>query len=292
MLAPAKVNLFLHVGAPSDDGRHPLDSLVVFAGAEAADRLEIEASEELILEVSGPYAGESGPDADNLVLKAARALKAHAGVTSGARVSLDKQLPAAAGIGGGSADAGASLRMLCALWGVELKHAEAVAPKLGGDVLAALHNAPCLMRGDGDRVQSVPGLPPLAAVLVNPGVACSTGAVFDEFDRAGSGASFEEITNLPDFGQGAEASGNLINWLATMRNDLEDAAKAPVPEIGAAMQVMSALPGALLTRMSGSGATCFALFADMDAAREAAADLDAKHPGWWVKATELGVGAT
>ena len=291
MLAPAKVNLFLHVGAPLADGRHPLDSLVVFAGREAADRLEIEAAEDLSLEVSGPYASEAGPDADNLVLKAARALKARAGVTSGARVSLDKQLPAAAGIGGGSADAGASLRMLCALWGVELKHAEAIAPKLGGDVLAALGNSPCLMRGDGDRVQAVPGLPPLAALLVNPGVACSTGAVFDDFDRAGSGASFEEITGLPDFGQGAEASGNLINWLATMRNDLEDAAKARVPEIGAAMQVMSALPGALLTRMSGSGATCFALFADMDAAQAAERQLSAGHPGWWVRATTLGVGA-
>ena len=291
MYAPAKVNLFLHVGRPGGDGRHPLDSLVVFAGEEAADILTVEPADDLGLVAGGPFAGYCGPNTDNLVLLAARALKAHAGVTSGAHFALEKNLPASAGIGGGSADAGAALRLLCALWGIERKQAGTIAPGLGGDVLAALGNVPCRMRGDGNRVEPVAGLPPIAAVLVNPGVACATGAVFDAFDRAGAGAGFAETPELPDFGHGTDGALALIKWLGVLRNDLEPVAAGCAPEIGELLAEMTALEGALLVRMSGSGATCFALFADLSAARNAAAQVAADHPGWWVRATTLGAGA-
>ena len=280
MLAPAKVNLFLHVGPLKPNGRHDLDSLVVFAGPEAADRLTAQPSDILTLSVTGPGAAEAGAGADNLVLKAARALRAEAGVTHGAALHLEKRLPVAAGMGGGSADAAAALRLLTRLWDINPAHARAVAPSLGGDVPVALLGQPALMRGEGERVEPVTLPVPIPAVLFNPGIACPTGPVFAAFDAAGGGQDFAELGPLPGF---ADLDA-LFGWLAAQRNDLEAPALALVPKVGPA----TPLPPPRLTRMSGSGATFLALYATLAAAQESADMLSAQHPEWWVRATLLG----
>lgn len=286
-LAPAKINLFLHVGPVKPNGRHDLDSLVVFAGKEAADRLSVEKAETLTLNLTGPGAAGLGAGEDNLVLRAARALARAAGIDQGAGLHLDKQLPIAAGIGGGSADAGAALRLLCGLWSADLSVARELAPGLGGDVPVALFGQSALMRGEGERIEPA-GLPcALPAVLVNPKISCATGAVFEAFDANAGGAGFAEIL-WPDFPDGPDGMTALINWLSVQSNDLEGAACALVPEISGVLNALDALPGARLTRMSGSGASCFALFETSEDADKAEAELRASHPDWWVRATVLG----
>jgi 4-diphosphocytidyl-2-C-methyl-D-erythritol kinase len=274
------VNLFLHVGPLKPNGRHDLDSLVVFAGPEAADRLTAEPSDILTLSVTGPGAAEAGAGPDNLVLKAARALRAEAGVTHGAALHLEKRLPVAAGIGGGSADAAAALRLLTRLWDINPAHARGIAPSLGGDVPVALLGQPALMRGEGERVEPVALPAPIPAVLFNPGIVCPTGPVFAAFDAAAGGQDFAELGPLPGF---ADLDA-LFGWLAGQRNDLEVPALALVPKIGPA----TLLPPPRLTRMSGSGATFLALYATLAAAQESAHRLSAQHPEWWVRATLLG----
>jgi len=284
--APAKVNLYLHVGPPKSNGRHDLDSLVVFADSRAADHLTAEAADTLTLEVTGPCAAAAGTLEDNLVLKAARALKAASGTRQGARLTLQKWLPVAAGIGGGSSDAATALRLLTKLWDIDPAHAAALAPGLGGDVPVALSGEPALMRGEGGQVTPAPSLPPLAALLVNPGVPCPTGPVFRAHDAAGGGAGFAEIHPLPEFQDGK----SLAAWLREQRNDLEMPAIAMVPEIAEALTFLRAQPGVLLTRMSGSGATCFALFDAIAFAERAMAVLrnDAGRKHWWTAACRLG----
>lgn len=284
--APAKVNLYLHVGPPKPNGRHDLDSLVVFTGSNAADHLTVEPAEDLTLEVSGPFAAAAGAGDENLVLQAARALQSAAGIRNGARLHLQKGLPVAAGIGGGSSDAAATLRLLTDLWRVDPAFAAGLAPGLGGDVPVALAAKPSLMRGEGERVQPFPDLPPIYAILVNPGVPCPTGPVFRDHDTAGGGAGFREIDPPADFSD-ARA---LANWLRGQRNDLEPPAIARVPEIGAALEFLRAQPGALLARMSGSGATCFALFETLALAERATAVLASQKntAHWWSSASRLG----
>lgn len=283
-LAPAKVNLFLHVGPLKPNGRHDLDSLVVFAGPEAADRLSVEPSDILTLSVTGPAAADAGAGPGNLVLKAARALRAEAGIASGAALHLEKNLPVAAGIGGGSADAAAALRLLTRLWGINPRHARSVAPGLGGDVPVALLGTPAFMRGEGERVEAVTLPAPLPAVLYNPGIACPTGPVFERFDKASGGAGFAETGPLPVLAD----MNALITWLAGQRNDLAAPARLLVPALGRATRALPPLPLAMLTRMSGSGATFLALYPSLAAAQESAGLLSASHPDWWVRATLLG----
>ncbi|WP_340691503.1 4-(cytidine 5'-diphospho)-2-C-methyl-D-erythritol kinase, partial [Hyphomonas sp.] len=203
-----------------------------------------------------------------------------AGVTLGAALHLEKRLPVAAGIGGGSADAAAALRLLTRLWDINPAHARAIAPSLGGDVPVALLGQPALMRGEGERVEPVTLPAPIPAVLFNPGRACPTGPVFAAFDAAGGGQDFAELGPLPGF---ADLDA-LFGWLAAQRNDLEVPALALVPKIGPA----TPLPPPHLTRMSGSGATFLALYATLAAAQESADRLSAEHPEWWVRATLLG----
>lgn len=288
--ASAKVNLYLHVGPVQENGRHPLDSLVVFAGAEASDCLTLTSADALSLTLSGPSAGAIEVGEDNLVLLAAEALCGASGVPFGAEMALEKHLPVAAGIGGGSADAGAALRGLTALWNLSPGLAAQVAPGLGGDVPVSLYSAPCLMQGEGERVTPVSLPAPLPAVLVNPGVACPTGPIFRAFDGADGGRDFREQP-LPDFPSGADGKTALINWLCLQENDLQAPAIALVPEVGIVLDALDAIDTALVCRMSGSGATCFALFETMNEARGAAAKLRAEHYDWWVQATELGQGA-
>ena len=286
-LAPAKVNLFLHVGPVQPNGRHPLDSLVMFAGEEAADRLEVMMSDDLSMTITGP--GMTNPDYigpvdDNLVLRAARALQAETGTQKGAAFTLEKHLPIAAGVGGGSADAAAALRLLTDLWGTDPAAARKIAPSLGGDVPVALQGHAALMQGEGERVRRAAGLPRIPALLVNPRLACPTGPIFRAYDEAGGGAGFRAFGAVPPF----ERVWDLVHWLHQQRNDLQAPAIAAVPQIAGVLETLQALPDVQLTRMSGSGATCFALFETEDAARRAEALLSAQRPDWWIRATMLG----
>lgn len=285
--APAKVNLFLHVGPARPDGRHDLDSLVVFAGSEAADVLTIEPAASFNLFVQGDTAPAAGPIEDNLVWRAVRDMEAVSGRQLNYSVILEKNLPIAAGIGGGSADAGAVMRALSDPSRLSVDRLLRIAARLGGDVPAALLSAPCLMRGDGERVKPVSDLPVVSALLVNPGVACPTGAVFNAHDERGGGSDFREC-DLPDLADGS----NLIAWLSNeTRNDLEAPARRLVPEIERVLSALGALSEARLVRMTGSGATCFALFDTPAMAARAEMEILSAHPGWWTRATTLGDGA-
>jgi 4-diphosphocytidyl-2-C-methyl-D-erythritol kinase len=277
VFAPAKINLFLHVGGKRADGFHDLESLVAFA--DVGDALAFSNADGLSLSVEGPFASALGNDGDNLVLRAARALAAHAGISLGARITLTKNLPVASGIGGGSADAAATLRGLAKLWNLSIAQEtlHAIAAMLGSDVPVCLDCAPAWMEGRGERVTAVSTLPPVAMVLVNPGVAVATAQVFRTLEkRHGVG-----LTPPPQF---ADARA-LVRYLETTHNDLEAPALALAPIIGDVLKTLSSLPGVLFSRMSGSGATCFALFAETAAARMVAADLSRRRSDWWVAAT-------
>lgn len=288
--APAKINLSLHVGPPKDNGRHNLISLVTFADQAAADRLFAEPASHFSLAVYGPYAPQSGPAKDNLVLKAARAMNdALDGNAPPLAFRLQKNLPCAAGIGGGSADAGAALRLIVRAHGGDTVQglAETIAPLLGGDVLACFHNLPGLMSGEGETFDPVLSVPAVPAVLINPGVACPTGPVFEAYDQVAPDA-VPDHPPLPDNRTSLRA---FLSWLRdNTENSLETPAMSKHPSITDALASLQAVPGARLIRMSGSGATCFALFDSMDAADAAARSLFAQHADWWVRATLLGVG--
>lgn len=261
--APAKVNLWLRVTGRQDDGYHLLDSLVVFAdfgdmvGATAADRLS--------LALDGPFADAVPGGEDNLVLRAARAL----GNGAGAALRLTKNLPPASGIGGGSSDAAAALRVLTRLWALDPAIAEAVAPTLGADVPACLRALPCRMRGIGTQLDPVPALPACGLVLANPGIPLETARVFAARQGAFS----------PPFPprRWADAAA-LAADIEAAGNDLQAAAIGLCPVIEDGLLRLKALPGALCAAMSGSGASCFALFASAAAAREMAARLP---DAWW-----------
>jgi 4-diphosphocytidyl-2-C-methyl-D-erythritol kinase len=271
--APAKVNLYLRVVGRRADGYHLLDSLAVFA--DVADVVQVAPAETLTLEVAGPFAAALAGEPDNLVLRAARALAAVAGVVPRARIVLAKHLPVASGLGGGSADAAAALRALARLWRLELSGAclAGLAASLGADVPVCLACRPARMGGVGEALAPAPALPRCGMVLVNPGVAVATSAVF----RARAGRPFSSAAVLPAGWTDAEAmAGSLVG----LDNDLQSPARELCPAIGAVLAALSGLEGCLLARMSGSGATCFALFADAPAARRAAAAL--VRPGWWV----------
>ena len=268
--APAKVNLYLHVVGRRADGYHLLDSLAVFPGA--ADRLTARHSDTLALVVTGPHGAGLSAEPDNLVLRAARALADHAGIPARASLLLDKHLPVASGIGGGSADAAAALRLLDRLWGLHTPaaHLHALAASLGADVPACLASRPVRMGGVGEVLDPAPSLPPCGLVLVNPGVPVSTPAVFKA--RA---PGFSPQAALPDGWADAEAMAEALRGLG---NDLQVAALALCPPIAAVLDWLAAQPGCLLARMSGSGATCFGLFRPGPGAAAVAAAAPAP---WW-----------
>ena len=270
--APAKVNLFLHVVGRRSDGYHLLDSLAVFPAV--GDALRATPAEVLSLALAGPFGGALQAEPDNLVLRAARGLAELTGVRTGARLTLVKTLPVASGIGGGSADAAAALRLLGRLWGVApaAEALRALALRLGADVPVCLTGRPARMGGVGDVLSPAPDLPACGLVLVNPGVAVSTPDVF----RARSGR-FSAPAALPSGWLDAVA---MARDLAALGNDLEPPAVTLCPVIGTVLAALRAAPGCLLARMSGSGATCFGLFADAVAAAAAAEGV--RRPGWWV----------
>lgn len=270
--APAKINLALHVTGRRADGYHLLDSLVAFAGI--GDRITAEPADRLSLTVVGPMAAGLSPGPDNLVLRAARLMG-----PQGARLELHKELPVASGIGGGSADAAATLRLLARLWRCPLPPAEAVL-SLGADVPVCLPGRPARMSGVGEHLAPLDHpLPPAWLVLANPGVALSTPAVF-------AALASRDNPPLPAMPPLADA-GALAGYLAACRNDLEPPARGLAPVIGTVLGALQAQPGCLLARMSGSGATCFGLFAAERPAASAAGAIARIMPGWWVRAAPL-----
>ncbi|MBN8898253.1 MAG: 4-(cytidine 5'-diphospho)-2-C-methyl-D-erythritol kinase [Rhodospirillales bacterium] len=295
--APAKVNLSLHVTGRRADGYHLLDSLVVFA--EVGDVLRAEPAPTLSLRLAGPFAAGLSEEPDNLVLRAARGLAALVGdrdaVTpparapghsaearpgtpamplAGAALTLDKRLPVASGIGGGSADAAAVLRLLVRLWGVAPDPAalHRLAQSLGADVPVCLECRSVRMRGIGEVLAPVPPLPACGLLLVNPGVGVATADVF----RARQGQPFSAPPPLPAAWPDAVS---LAAWLRDCGNDLEPPARALCPPIGTVLAAIARQPACLLARMSGSGATCFGLF-PTEAEAQAAADR-LRPEGWW-----------
>lgn len=272
--APAKINLALHVTGRRADGYHLLDSLVVFA--DVGDTVTVQAAETLRLAITGPQAGALPSGPDNLVYRAAELMAGG----RGASIGLEKNLPVASGIGGGSADAAACLRALSRLWKRALP-APAEVLQLGADVPVCLAGRPSRMRGVGEQTEALASpLPPAWLVLINPGVSVSTPAVFRALTQPQNPPMPER---LPAFA----SADTLATFLRHSRNDLEPAATALVPQIATVCAALTARNGCLLARMSGSGATCFGLFGSSAAAEAAARALQAAQPGWWVTAVAM-----
>ncbi|MET3835647.1 4-diphosphocytidyl-2-C-methyl-D-erythritol kinase [Brevundimonas sp. UYEF29] len=283
-LAPAKINLFLHVGAVDAGGYHPLSSLVAFA--DVGDRVSVEPADRLSLTVNGPFGGGLGATNDNLILRALRRLGEACDIGEpNLKVTLDKHLPIAAGLGGGSSDAGAALKLARGVLALDLDDAalEAVAGVVGADGPMCLRMRTAWAEGRGDVLTDEPRLPPLPAVLLNPGVPSPTGAVYRAYD-AGPVRVADKPAPPHDWSIAA-----VIDWLSAQRNDLEAPALALTPAINAALSAVAATDQVALTRMSGSGATVFGLYPSDDAAQSAACALSGAHPKAWVKATQLSV---
>ncbi|HEX8401145.1 MAG TPA: 4-(cytidine 5'-diphospho)-2-C-methyl-D-erythritol kinase [Allosphingosinicella sp.] len=269
----AKLNLALHVRAREPDGYHRLETL--FAFCEDGDRLSVGPADALSLRVEGPFADRLGSGDDNLVLRAAGALRSACAVGAGASLTLDKRLPIASGIGGGSADAAAALRLLRRFWAVDFDGGSLLelAASLGADVPACVESRTAWGEGRGDRLAPGPkDLQGGPVLLVNPGIALSTPAVFAGWDGVD---------------RGVLASGSARKAALDGRNDLEASATALAPAIADLLAILRSCPGVTVARMSGSGATCFALF-EHDADRDMAADrVRTAQPGWWQLATRL-----
>jgi 4-diphosphocytidyl-2-C-methyl-D-erythritol kinase len=278
--AAAKVNLYLHIVGRRPDGYHLLDSLVGFV--DIGDRLTVLPAASLAFEISGPAAAElGGASEENLVLRAARRLASEAGIVPAAAIRLEKNLPVSAGLGGGSSDAAAVLRALAALWRLPIDEAALcrLGLMLGADLPVCLYAHPAWVGGIGDEVEAVPDLPAAGILLANPRRKLPTAAVFaawrGPFEAPG------RFSPMP-----ADAAG-LARALSTCRNDLAEAAIDLVPEIALVLTALAGLDGALVARMSGSGASCFALFADRGAAGRACARLAQEQPQWWCAAGSL-----
>lgn len=282
-LAPAKVNLFLHVGPVDAEGYHPLASLVAFA--DVGDVVTVERAAQSSLNVTGPFGGALAGEGDNLISRALRALAEVGGEAASAlAVTLDKRLPVAAGLGGGSSDVGAALKATRDLLGLELTDAALaeIAATTGADGAMCLHARSAWAEGRGEVLSFEPRLPPLAALLVNPGAPSPTGAVYHAYDL-GPTAHADRPAPPADW-----SAATVIPWLADQRNDLQAPAVALQPAIAEAIQAVSALPEVRLTRMSGSGATVFGLFDHLAQAQAAGEVLAKARPGWWIVPTTLG----
>ena len=282
--APAKINLTLHITARRDDGFHALESLVCFSAG--GDTLTLDPDAPLSLVVEGPTAVAAGDLADNLVLRAAHALAARIPHLKTGRFTLVKRLPVAAGIGGGSSDAAAALRLLAKFNNLSADDPRLyeAAAEIGSDVPVCVNAQARMMRGRGEDLGPLITLPRLFAVLINPGVPVETKSVFARIglkpgEQTGYGAH-PIISAHP-------LRDELFAAVKKGRNDMEDAASVIAPVIGHCLAVLAAAPGAKLARMSGSGATCFALFDDCRAAKMAACVIRRDHPDWWVKSSLL-----
>jgi 4-diphosphocytidyl-2-C-methyl-D-erythritol kinase len=282
--APAKINLSLHVLGRREDGYHDIESIVAFAGA--GDTLTLVPGPELSLVVHGPMAAGVGPPPNNLVLKAAQEFGRRCETARLGAFRLEKRLPVAAGLGGGSSDAGAALRLLARLNGLEIDHPAVVqaAEATGADVPVCVAGRARRMSGIGERLGPALRLPALFGVLVNPRVPVGTAAVFEALGLAAGERHAGSVH--PALGDDL-ARDRLIAVLSTTRNDLEPPAIALAPPIAEALAAVRSTPGCRLARMSGSGATVFGLYDDRVSAGRAARQLHAAQPQWWIKPTRL-----
>jgi 4-diphosphocytidyl-2-C-methyl-D-erythritol kinase len=285
-LAPAKVNLFLHVAPLQPDGYHPLASLMTFA--DIGDRLELSAGETTGFDLEGPFAAAlAGEDpAGNLAWRAVQSLLARFDARPAPfRLKLIKALPVAAGLGGGSSDAGAALRLVRDALVPEADDAVLmqIAAELGSDGPACLAARPVMAEGRGERLSEAPAMPVLHAVLVNPRVACSTGKVYRAYDERAEGAA-----DRPDMPKAFADVEAVLAFLARQRNDLERPALGVAPEIVTVLDALRRAPETRLARLSGSGATAFALCADDASAKALARRIVADQPGWWVESCRFG----
>ena len=281
--APAKVNLCLHITGRRADGYHLLDSLVVFA--DVGDRLTFTRAETLQLEIAGPFADAIEAAPDNLIFKAAGLFGDQ---VPGAAVSLTKSLPVAAGIGGGSADAAASLRGLMALYELNQlneRQLDEMALKLGADVPACLRSSALRMAGIGEEIEIIQGFPALPAVLINPGVAVPTGPIFKALGLPRPSTAGPGLTDLPR--QSFTSVDDVVGWLGAQRNDLQAPAIGLAPEVGQVLEALELEETCRLARMSGSGATCFGVFGTETEAAACAQRLSRENPGWWAVSTVL-----
>lgn len=277
--APAKINLYLHVTGRRDDGYHQLDSLIAFAGVH--DALTFAPADRLELRIDGPCAGPLNTERDNLVLDAAHGLAKIAGIEAKAAIGLTKRLPVASGMGGGSADAAATIRGLCRLWNLNPAAGEikTLALGLGADVPVCLYGKAAFVGGIGTDITPAPALPPCSIVLVNGGQGLATPAVFAARDG--------DFSTPGRFGYPPADAAELAAILATRRNDLSAPALRLMPTIKTVLDAIEATDKVLLARMTGSGATCFGLFAEPGQAAAAALTLGRAHPDWWIKAASL-----
>lgn len=278
--AAAKVNLTLRVGRAREDGYHPLDSLVVFA--DWGDTITVQPADALTLSMSGAASRALVDEQANLVLYAARALQAAAGLRLGAAIHLEKLIPVSAGLGGGSADAAASLRALNRLWQLDwpTEKLAQLALSLGADVPACLYSRPLRMRGIGEWIELLDEVPPLFAVIANAGFPVSTADVFRTFDSGNPGPLTESSPALNAFSA----------WLAAEPNDLQSPAISTAPAIARTLELLAATGMPSLVRMSGSGASCFGLYNSLDEAMQAAGLLRAALPDWTIVPVRLGEG--
>ena len=279
--APAKVNLYLHVGPLASDGYHPIESWMVFA--DVGDRVTLEPGP-YTLELTGPNAAGVPPGPDNLVLRARDAAMAEMTKAKVQRfgITLEKHLPTASGLGGGSSDAAAALKLLGEYLGLPASRLTDLARSLGSDVPACLTARSLIARGRGEQISPGFEIAPLHAVLVNPGRAVSTGAVFALYDQGeieplGDGPPVRPLASLED----------VLGVLDSACNDLEVPARTLEPAIGEVLEALRSLPAVRLARMSGSGATCFGLCAGAEEAADVAERLSRDHPGWWARACTL-----
>lgn len=275
VLAPAKVNLYLHIVGRRADGYHLLDSLVAFV--DVCDEVIAVPAESFSLRIEGPYAGPLQVEDENLVLRAARGLAEICDVSEGAALTLVKNLPVAAGLGGGSSDAAATLEALTALWGVtpDADRVARLAVSLGADVPVCRFGATALMSGIGEVLESAPALPPCGVVLANPNRPLSTADVF----AARHGGYSTPDPPAISF----DTTDALAKSLAARRNDLYEAAAGLMPDVGRIIAALEANGTCLLARLSGSGPSCFGIYADADAAIRAAERVASDHPEWWVR---------
>ena len=281
--AAAKINLYLHVTGVREDGYHTLDSLIAFAGVH--DTITLTPASDIRLTVAGPFAGGLDAGGDNLVSKAVVLLQHAANIDGGAAMVLEKNLPVASGIGGGSADAAAALAGLARLWGLDSTalNIQELGLSLGADVPVCVFGRTAFIDGIGELISPAATLPPAWLVLVNPGTQVSTPAVFQAYHERGAGEGGDIIR----FNQPPASAQALAEYLHTRRNDLDDAAIGLQPVICDVLESLQRADQVLLARMSGSGATCFGLFADADGASRAAVKISQRQPAWWVQATTL-----
>ena len=287
VFAPAKINLTLHVTKKLANGYHALDSLVSFA--DIGDEIEITPSPDFSFEVDGPMAGglrgrdkDAGPQSSNLVVKAAWRLAQSAGRSPNVSIRLTKNLPAGAGIGGGSSDAASVIWALCGLWDIprDAEFVKELLIALGADVPICFEAAPARIKGIGDVFEPVPTLPEMPIVLAYPGKPCSTVDVFRGFDGV-----FREVVTMP---QDFSDQSDVIEFLKRCDNDLTAAALKTVPDIDNVLRELEVQDGCQLSRMSGSGSCCFGIFSNEDMAVQAAISIRDDNPDWWVKAGWIG----